>query len=127
MPGTIPGGLSTGNVPTVWLSRWRKAGDVTTIPKATTLSDFNYGSSNAIWGDASFARLRNAVISYSFPASLASKIKMSNLRVYVQGQNLITWTKNKYVSDPETVATINQSSVVMPPLRVITAGINCSF
>ncbi len=35
--------------------------------------------------------------------------------------------KNKYVSDPETIATTNQSPVVMPPLRVITAGINCSF
>jgi len=127
LPGTIPGRLSAGNVPEVWQNRWREPGDVSTVPKATTGFDFNYGSSSAVWGDASFARLRNAVLSYTVPTAVAAKIKMSHLRVYLQGQNLITWTKNKYVSDPETVATINQSSVVMPPLRVITAGINCSF
>jgi TonB-linked SusC/RagA family outer membrane protein len=127
LPGTIPGGLSTANVPAVWLDRWHKPGDVTSLPRASTISDFNYGSSSATWGDASYARLRNAMIAYNFPAALIGKLKMSNLRIYLQGQNLITWTKNKYVSDPETVATSNQSSVVMPPLRVITAGINCSF
>ncbi|MGV3528098.1 MAG: SusC/RagA family TonB-linked outer membrane protein [Flavisolibacter sp.] len=127
LPGSIPGGLSTGNVPTLWLDRWRKPGDNSTLPAATTISSFYYGSSDALWGDASYARLRNAVLSYRFPQAVISKMKLSNLRLYLQGQNLVTWTKNKYVSDPETIATINQSPVVMPPLRVITAGINCSF
>ena len=129
LPSSAPGVLSNGNQTTVWLNRWQKAGDVTTLPKATTTSSIysSYSGSNAIWGDASFLRFRNAVLSYTFPSAIAGRIKMSNLKIYLQGQNLATWTKNKYVSDPETVATINQSPVVMPPLRVFTAGINCTF
>lgn len=129
LPSSAPGVLNNGNQATLWLDRWRQAGDVTTLPRATTTSSIysSYGSSDAVWGDASFARLRNVSLSYSFPEGVASRLRMSNLRLYVQGQNLYTWTKNKYVSDPETVATINQSPVVMPPLRVITAGINVSF
>ena len=128
-PTSAPGVLSNGNQTTYWLNRWQQPGDVTVAPRATTTSSVysSYSSSDAIWGDASFVRLRNATLSYTLPATVASKIKMSNIRIYMQGQNLFTWTKNKYVSDPETIATINQSPVVMPPLRVITAGINCSF
>jgi TonB-linked SusC/RagA family outer membrane protein len=128
-PSGTPGVLSNGNQPTLWLDRWSAGNKNSSLPKATTTSSIYsaYGSSTATWGDASFVRFRNAVIAWSFPGKIASKLKMNNLRVYVQGQNLFTWTKNKYVSDPETIATINQSPVVMPPLRVITAGINCSF
>ena len=129
LPGSAPGVLSNGNQTTLWLDRWQKPGDVKTLPKATTTSSIysSYSGSDAIWGDASYMRLRNMVLSYNFPQAVASKLKMDNLRFYLQGQNLVTWTKNKYVSDPETIATINQSPVVMPPLRVFTAGINCTF
>jgi TonB-linked SusC/RagA family outer membrane protein len=129
LPSSTPGALGSGNQTTLWLNRWQNTSSVTSLPKATTTTSIygSYGSSDAVWGDASFARLRNVVLSYSFPQAIAKRMKMDNLRVYVQGQNLFTWTKNKYVSDPETIATVNQSSVVMPPLRVFTAGINCTF
>ena len=127
LPGSTPGVLNNGNQTTVWLERWKKPGDVSRLPGATTVNNFNYNSSDAVWGDASYARLRNAVLSYNLPQNIVSRMKMSNLRIYIQGQNLVTWTKNKYVSDPETIATTNQSSVVMPPLRVLTVGINCTF
>lgn len=129
LTSSAPGVLFNGNQNTNWLNRWRKPDDATALPKATTNSGIygSYGSSDAIWGDASFARLRNLTLSYSLPASVTSRLRLSQCRVYIQGQNLYTWTKNKYVSDPETITTINQSPVVMPPLRVITAGINVSL
>jgi hypothetical protein len=102
---------------------------VNVLPKASTSNTVysSYGSSTATWGDASFARLRNVNLSYSLPAAVISRLKLSECRIYLQGQNLVTWTNNKYVSDPETISTINQASIVMPPLRVITAGINVSL
>lgn len=129
MSSTYPGTTFSGNQTVQWLNRWRQPGDVAALPKAsTTTAVASYlSSSSAPWGDASYIRFRNASLSYSLPAGVVSKLKMNTCRIYIQGQNLYTWTRNKYVSDPETIATINQSSVVMPPLRVLTAGINCSF
>ena len=132
LEGNIVQSASPGtfvNRPVYWENRWKKPGDVNVLPRASTTSSVysSFGSSNAIWGDAAFARLRNLSVSYSLPATILSKLKLTQFRFYIQGQNLVTWTKNKYVSDPETISTINQSSVVLPPLRVITAGINVSL
>lgn len=57
--------------------------------------------------DASFLRLKNIQLGYTFPTKLIKKMKLSSLRLYVSGQNLITWTK--YTGyDPE-VSTRNSS------------------
>lgn len=39
----------------------------------------------------SFARLRNVTVGYTLPKSLTSKFQVNTLRVYVQGDNLLTW------------------------------------
>lgn len=127
--GSFPGALFSGNQSTYWLNRWQKPGDVNVLPRASTSFGVysNYGSSDATWGNTSFTRLRNLSLSYSLPTRVLSKLKLSQCRIYLQGQNLYTWKKSKYISDPETILNINQAPVVMPPLRVITAGINVSL
>lgn len=117
----VPGAF--GNQPTIVLDRWRQEGDITDIQRFgvldgnTTTGYENAQRSTQIISDASFIRLQNVMLSYSFPSSIIDKIKLQDLRVYVQGQNLLTITD--YIGlDPET-----QSSQVLPPLRVITAGI----
>jgi hypothetical protein len=44
-----------------------------------------------------------------------------NLQVYVLAQNVWVFDKNKYRLDPET------GNGGMPPLRMITFGLNCSL
>jgi len=121
-PTGIPGTL--GNVPAWWLTAgmWQRPGDNVKAPKATTItSPYSYlAQSTFPWGDNSFVKLRNVSLSYSLPNRWISHIKMSNCRVYVQGQNLLTFTKNKVAYDPET-------GTSTPPLRIITFGLNCSF
>lgn len=39
-----------------------------------------------------FVRLKSLSVGYTVPTSLIKKLKISNLRIYVQGQNLINWT-----------------------------------
>ncbi len=48
--------------------------------------------------DASYWRLQNVSIGYNFPTSITSKLKISNLRLYATGQNLITTTDYKAYS-----------------------------
>ncbi|MDI3320986.1 SusC/RagA family TonB-linked outer membrane protein [Pinibacter soli] len=122
-PTTAPGVLSNGNQQTYWLDRWTTTGGkVGGTPRYTTTSSVysSWSSSDAVWGNSSFLRLRTVNLSYSFPRELVSKWKMDNLRLYLQGQNLWWASKNKYVYDPET-------GTAMPPLRVITAGINVTL
>lgn len=122
LPTSGPGPLSNGNMPVYWLDRWQKAGDPTNVPRysSSTTIYSAYASSDAAFGNTSFLRLRNANIAYRLPSEWAKRIKTDNLRIYLQGQNLWWTSKQKYVYDPET-------GTNMPPLRVITAGINVSL
>jgi len=126
------------------LNRWTMAGDVTSIPRASANSSnaantaFRnyYRYSDAAWGDASYIRLKNVALSYDL-SSLASKWKFQSASVYLQAQNLLTFTGYKGL-DPEVngfdrrnVYPVNPFGSVkpasLPVLRTITAGIKLSL
>lgn len=50
---------------------------------------------------AAHIRLQEVNISYNMPERWLSKTGLSSLQVYAQGNNLGSWTKNKYKEDPE--------------------------
>jgi hypothetical protein len=63
------------------------------------------GLRNSYWLlDASYLRLKNLQLGYNLPRVLAQRIGMQNARVYVSGDNLLTFTKWPG-SDPERAAT----------------------
>jgi TonB-linked SusC/RagA family outer membrane protein len=95
------------------------------IPSTTTTSasytSYNrYLLSDAMYVDASYIRLRNVSLAYSLPDRWINTIKMRQASIFVRGQNLLTITGYKGL-DPETL------SGVLPPLKIFTAGIQCSF
>ncbi|MGS2741848.1 SusC/RagA family TonB-linked outer membrane protein [Sinomicrobium sp. M5D2P17] len=124
---TIPGFMT--NQPTVVLDRWQQLGDQSEIQRFTQSFGSNAGQAynnsrnygdNRI-GNASFIRLKNVSLSYSFPENILEQLKLESLRLYVQGQNL--WTITNYIGfDPET-----QSMSSLPTLRTIVAGIQFTF
>jgi len=84
--------------------RWQKPGDIAYFPR---WSDDDYAStrrSTDFWlFDNSYVRLRNLTFGYTLPKSILHKANLSNLRIYVSGDNLLTFggAKNRY-TDPET-------------------------
>lgn len=136
---TRPGALVNQN--TSYLNRWRAPGDATAIPGATATAGAviynsynNYSSSDAVWGDASYIKLRSAQLAYSLPRSWTNRLKIANSRLFAETQNLFTWSKNRYIFDTETQVQGGPSGLgtgtvgqVLPPLRTIVFGINCSF
>ncbi len=134
-----PIGSSRNNQNTSLQDRWRQPGDMAAFPAATSTSGtpiYNaytqYSSSTALWGDASYIKLRSVSLSYNLPQTWLTKMKCSNFRIYAEGQNLFTWMKNKYIYDPETSVSggapgLGTGAIAMPPLRTIVFGINCSF
>lgn len=109
------------------LNRWQKPNDITNVQRystkgeaVTTYSYYaNYSEARIV--DASYIRLRNMSLSYRFNKSMVQKMNMQDLRVYFQGQNLLTFTPYD-ISDPETM---NLSS--MPPIRMLTFGLQVVF
>jgi len=136
---STPIGSSRSNQPAALLDRWQSPDAVAAFPAATSTSGTplylaytQYGSSTALWGDASYLKLRSASLSYSFPPSWLRKMKASNFKVYAEGQNLFSWMKNKYIFDTETSVSggapgLGTGAIALPPLRTIVLGLNCSF
>lgn len=124
---SLAGGANI-NVPKFVSDRWHSAGQLTQDEQfsagknsVVTASWQNMLSSDKIISDASFARLKNLALSYTLPATWQRKATLKNVRVYLQIQNLFTITQYKGL-DPET-----QNNNVLPPLRMITAGIQLSL
>jgi len=105
---------------------WQKPGDVTKYGVLSTFeaSDPNgllsNGNTNFGIGDASFIRLKNASLSWSLPKNWQRAMRLQNTRIYVRGENLLTFS-HYFGLDPQT------QGLGLPPLRVITMGIHTSL
>lgn len=81
--------------------------------------------------DASFLRLSNVTLGYTFPKQLIKKIKLSNLRVYATGNNLFTWTPytgfDPEVSNMRSPLTPGVDFGAYPRSRSFIFGVNIAF
>ncbi len=72
--------------------------------------------------DATFLRLKSVELGYTIPQPLTKKIKVQNLRLYVSGTNLLSWSRFK-LWDPEMAG----NGLGYPIQRVINVGLNIGF
>jgi hypothetical protein len=117
------------------LDRWQQPGDKAPFERYTTGASntgslastaaswaSNYGDATRV-ADASFVRLKNISLSYHLPEKWMQKYHVQHARVYIQGQNLLTFTRYKGL-DPEN----NLSGFTsLPPLKVLTGGIQVTL
>lgn len=113
------------NQPIAVLNHFPDGGDQETVQEYTAGGNSGsrpahnlYIRSDAAVTDASYVRLKSLSLTYTVPSSWS---KTFSGKVYLQGQNLLTFTKYNGV-DPET-----QSILYLPPLRQITLGIQLGF
>ena len=96
------GRFMTYNQSSRLLNRWKQPGDITDIPRHGEYTEFD----SRLLEDASFLRLKNLMVSYSLPKTLLKKTGViRGLRVYAQGQNLLTFT-NFSGLDPEGTSNV---------------------
>lgn len=75
---------------------------------------------------AGYVRLKVVSIGYNLPSSILSKVKISQLRIYIAGTNLITFDRlKKYGIDPESPSGLG--GYYYPQQKTISAGLNISF
>jgi TonB-dependent starch-binding outer membrane protein SusC len=101
------------------LRQWAQPGDITDIPDPNNNFEL---STTRFLEKGDFFRFRNVMLSYGLPSRILSKIKVNGVRVFVQGQNLYTWSKFKGY-DPE-VATGILAGSQYPQLKTITFGVS---
>ncbi|MCW0484885.1 TonB-dependent receptor [Gaoshiqia sediminis] len=91
-----------------------------TMPRS---NDWQPGTTDFFLYDATFFRLKNAELGYTLPASILSKTGINDVRVFVNGVNLLTWAKEITWRDPEMSGGFTQ----YPPLRILSFGVNVKF
>ncbi|MCC9168583.1 SusC/RagA family TonB-linked outer membrane protein [Pontibacter harenae] len=109
------------------LGRWQNPGDVTDVPRMDNSQTTNFNASNSDrWlVDASYLNFRSVNLSYSLPASVASKLQMQNALIYITGENLalISARKGLNVTQAFSGVTSNYYSAA----RVLTLGLNVTL
>jgi TonB-linked SusC/RagA family outer membrane protein len=109
-----------------WSEERYKAGLPITLPRLTASPEagkHNYRQSSFWMQDASYLRLKNLEIAANFSKAFLDKVGIKNLRVFINGQNLHTWTKMPYF-DPEIP---NSNGSIYPVMRVFNGGFNLQF
>lgn len=98
------------------------------LPRLTAdMTQFNnYASSTFLLADASYLRLKNAEIGYTFCSKFLRRIGISNCRIYINGNNLFTWSGLFPGIDPEQ-GLIGGDMSYYPMTRTFNTGINVQF
>ena len=117
---------------------WRQPGDLTNVHqpiqgnviRGVDQITFGLPGTTRFYSDASYLRLKEIKLAYTFPTARLSVIKLTNLTLFAQGINLLTWTRFDGI-DPEVVATRHAYTERFPfafPLgRQFSFGLNTSF
>jgi TonB-linked SusC/RagA family outer membrane protein len=115
------------------LAAWTPKNTNTIVPQARLFFNNGAQASSRFIEDGSYVRLRNVTFAYNLPKSLINKIKLSNVRLYVTGQNLLTFTKYSGW-DPEVNADDVVSNIALgydfyttPQAKTFMGGLNISF
>lgn len=112
--------------------RWRKPGDETWLHRAAWGDPTRNGSvSDRVHEDGSFLKIKSINLGYTLRTDKLKQIGVQNLRIYVVGQNLFTFTKytgfdpevNSYGNDAQFGFDMN----AYPQVKSYTIGLNIAF
>ena len=95
-----------------------------TYPRLTYGENKNNQQTSTYWmRDGRYIRLKNLDIGYTLPKSIVNKLHFNNIRIYIAGSNLITWSKFK-TWDPETG---NPRGEAYPLTKSVTMGLSVNL
>lgn len=121
----------SGNMDAVAYQRWTGAGTSNTYPRMSTIrANDNYRVSELGLKSGNYLRMKDVVLGYTIPEGFTQQIGVSNLKFYLSGRNLLTFTKFDGV-DPEESGTNNLTRGVIfnnyPQSKSIVLGVNITF
>lgn len=108
------------------LRRWQQPGDITDVPRLDISKNTAPSSDSDRWLTASdYLALRKINLSYKVPNEFISKLEIDNASVYINGENLMLFTKRQGMDPTQTFNGSTQNRYI--PSRVISLGLNLNF
>ena len=132
----------SGSLPAYFIDRWRQADpyDIKSewisgewpAPRPNATQPMQKGVESDLWRrDATYVRLKNLEVGYTFQPEILELIKVQRLRIYSNAFNLLTWTKDPLVKklDPEKTAGPGTATYGhnYPLTRNFNIGLNVTF
>lgn len=114
----------TGSANEWHLERWQPGDGQNATYPSVSLSKFQNNKANSsFWiTDAGFLRLQSIELGYTIPKSAIKKIGLEKLRLFVSGNNLMTWSNVKWI-DPAS----NGGGTDYPIAKMFSGGLNLTF
>ncbi|MBQ9463615.1 MAG: TonB-dependent receptor [Bacteroidales bacterium] len=123
-----------GTFRTEHLDRWTPETPDGRFPRLSYASELSKKHSSFWMADASYCRLKNLQLSYTFPKKMLKKAKISNLTLFANATNLFTLTKYWQGYDPENMFTTSGDGVQAgatatnyPLVSTYTFGVDIKF
>ncbi|KAF2342804.1 SusC/RagA family TonB-linked outer membrane protein [Flavobacterium tistrianum] len=106
--------------------RWQKPGDITDVPRLDVNRNTPASAASDRWLIGSdYLSLRQVNLSYKVPSEFISKFEIDNASVYINGENLMLFTKRQGMDPTQTFNGTTQNRYI--PSRVISLGVNLNF
>lgn len=108
------------------LNRWTTPGQITDVPSLNSSTYTDSGAGSSRWlVDASYVLLRNASLGYNFNKDVLTGIGVSNLKLFVSGENVWMSSKRKGLEANQSFnGTVSNR---YSPARIITFGLSTTF
>ncbi len=112
----------------VYKNRWQKPGDVTDVPRLSTDEYYSRMASSRFLMSRSYLKLRSLSLGYTLPKSLLRNTFIDNVRVFMNAENLYTWTASDYRGfDPSGVGANGVQWWNYPLARSVVFGLTLGF
>jgi len=76
--------------------------------------------------NGAYLRLKSVQLGYTIPSSITRKVKIQNMRIYVSGENLLTFTNLMAAFDPEATGGTS-AGYIYPLQKVLSGGLSVTF
>ncbi|WP_434370082.1 SusC/RagA family TonB-linked outer membrane protein [Sphingobacterium spiritivorum] len=127
--------FQAGNLHADFANRWQQPGDekITDIPGFTTIgkdasrSTDYYRYSNRNVESASYIKIRDLTLSYTFPRSVTGRCKIEGLTVRGGMTNIMLWKANKFGIDPEFQEGRYGSRNIPAGQNAVNLGVHLTF
>jgi hypothetical protein len=96
-------------------------------PYVSSEGDKNQQVQTKYLQNGAYLRLKNLQIGYTLPVKISEKLKIENLRLYVSGENILTFSGIHGPYDPEALEGTSGGAREYPMNKTYSVGINVTF